>query len=154
MTQGRPSQLRYDIAAWMAAGGLLLVTLHLHLLPALLAGLLVYELVHVIAERITARTGGKVAAVGLLATLIVGLLVAMMFGIVEFVRGDAGSLPRLLLKLAEIVEDSRNKLPAWILDYIPGDPETMKSTAITWLREHATELRLVGGDIGRVLVHV
>jgi predicted PurR-regulated permease PerM len=154
MTKSTPVELRIDIAAWVTAGLLLVLTLYLHLLPALLAGLLVYELVHVIAARITVRTGGKVAAVGLLATLIVGLLVAMMFGIVEFVRGDAGSLPRLLLKLAEIVEDSRNKLPAWILDYIPGDPETMKSTAITWLREHATELRLVGGDIGRVLVHV
>ena len=154
MTQSRSTELRFDIAAWVTAGALLFLTIYLHLLPALLAGLLVYELVHVIAERITARTGGKVAAVGLLATLIVGLLVAMMFGIVEFVRGDAGSLPRLLIKLAEIVEDSRDRLPAWILDYIPGDAETMKTTAITWLREHAAELRLVGGDIGRVLVHV
>jgi len=154
MIAPRAMELRFDIAAWVIVGVLLLLTLHLHLLPALLAGLLVYELVHVIAARITVRTGGKVAAVGLLATLVVGLLVAMMFGIVEFVRGDAGSLPRLLIKLAEIVEDSRNKLPAWILDYIPGDPETMKATAITWLREHASELRLVGGDIGRVLVHV
>jgi len=154
MTQSRSAELRFDIAAWVTAGTLLFLTIYLHLLPALLAGLLVYELVHVIAERITARTGGKVAAVGLLATLIVGLLVAMMFGIVEFVRGDAGSLPRLLIKLAEIVEDSRDRLPAWILDYIPGDAETMKTTAITWLREHAAELRLVGGDIGRVLVHV
>jgi len=154
MTQSRSTELRFDIAAWVTAGTLLFLTIYLHLLPALLAGLLVYELVHVIAERITARTGGKVAAVGLLATLIVGLLVAMMFGIVEFVRGDAGSLPRLLIKLAEIVEDSRDRLPAWILDYVPGDAETMKTTAITWLREHAAELRLVGGDIGRVLVHV
>jgi predicted PurR-regulated permease PerM len=154
MTKSTPAELRIDIAAWVTAGLLLVLTLYLHLLPALLAGLLVYELVHVIAARITVRTGGKVAAVGLLATLIVGLLVAMMFGIVEFVRGDAGSLPRLLLKLAEIVEDSRNKLPSWILDYVPGDAETMKAAAIAWLREHATELRLVGGDIGRVLVHV
>jgi len=154
MTKSTPVELRIDIAAWVTAGLLLVLTLYLHLLPALLAGLLVYELVHVIAARITVRTGGKVAAVGLLATLIVGLLVAMMFGIVEFVRGDAGSLPRLLLKLAEIVEDSRNKLPSWILDYVPGDAETMKAAAIAWLREHATELRLVGGDIGRVLVHV
>ena len=154
MTKSSPPELRFDIAAWVTAGLLLVLTLNLHLLPALLAGLLVYELVHVIAARITARTGGKIAAVGLLATLIVGLLVAMMFGIVEFVRGDAGSLPRLLLKLAEIVEDSRNKLPAWILDYIPGDPEAMKAAAIEWLRGHATELRLVGGDIGRVLVHL
>jgi len=75
MTQSRSTELRFDIAAWVTSGTLLFLTIYLHLLPALLAGLLVYELVHVIAERITARTGGKVAAVGLLATLIVGLLV-------------------------------------------------------------------------------
>ena len=154
MTSARPAELRCAIAAWVVAAILLVLALKLHLLPALLAGLLVYELVHVIAARITARTGGKIAAVGLLATLIVGLLVAMLFGIVEFVRGDAGSLPRLLIKLAEIVEDSRNKLPDWIVEVIPGDPEAMKAAAIEWLREHAAELRLVGGDIGRVLVHL
>ena len=154
MKPAGPAELRYSIAAWVIAAILLVLALQLHLLPALLAGLLVYELVHVIAARITARTGGKIAAVGLLATLIVGLLVAMLFGIFEFVRGDAGGLPRLLIKLAEIVEDSRNKLPEWIVDVIPGDPEAMKAAAIEWLREHAAELRLVGGDIGRVLVHL
>ena len=143
-----------DIAAWVVAGLLLLLTLRLHLLPALLAGLLVYELVHVIAQRITARTGGKLAAVGLLATLVVGLLVAAMMGIVEFVRSDAGTVSRLMLKLAEIVERSRDMLPAWLVDYIPVEPDALRTASIEWLREHAAELRLVGGDVGHILVHM
>jgi predicted PurR-regulated permease PerM len=146
--------LRYDIAAWIVAAVLLVLTLRLHLLPALLAGLLVYELVHVIALRVTFRTGGKLAAVGLIATLIVGLLVALMFGIAAFVQSDAGSLPRLLQKLAEIVETSRGKLPDWILDYVPGDPDALKEVSMAWLREHSSELRLAGGEIGRVFVHI
>ena len=36
--------LSYDIAAWLIAGAALVLILLLHLLPALLAGLLVYEL--------------------------------------------------------------------------------------------------------------
>jgi predicted PurR-regulated permease PerM len=143
-----------DVAAWIVAGVLLLATLRLHLLPALLAGLLVYELVHVLAQRVTARTGGKLAAVGLLATVVIGLLVAALVGIVEFVRSDAGTLSRLLLKLAEIVETSRDKLPDWMVDYIPVDPEATRTAGVTWLREHAAELRLMGGDVGRILLHL
>jgi predicted PurR-regulated permease PerM len=154
LTSSLAPPTRYTVAAWIAAAVLLFLTLHLRLLPALLAGLLVYELVHVIAERVTARTGGKLAAVGLIATVIVGTLVAAMFGIVAIFQGDAGSLPRLLQRMAEIVETSRGKLPAWLLDYLPGDPDAMKETIVVWLREHATELRTVGGEVGHVIVHI
>lgn len=154
MVKAVPHPLRVDIAAWVVAAVLLVLALRLHLLSALLAGLLVYELVHVIAQRVTARSGGKLAAVGLLATLVIGLLVAALAGIVEFVRSDAGTLSRLLLKLAEIVESSRTMLPAWVVDYIPLDPEALRTASIEWLREHAAELRLVGGDVGRILLHV
>ena len=48
----RTTVLSYDIAAWLLAGGALFLILLLHLLPALLAGLLVYELVHILAPRL------------------------------------------------------------------------------------------------------
>ena len=149
-----PPADRYTIAAWIAAAILLYLALHLRLLPALLAGLLVYELVHVIALRFTARTGGKLAAVGLIATVIVGALVAAIVGIVAILQGDAGTLPRLLQRMAEIVETSRGKLPPWLVDYLPGDTDAMKSTIVVWLREHAAELRTVGGELGHVIVHM
>src|SRR5436309_2264417 len=47
--EGTCAPVAYDITAWAIAGSLLLLALPLHLLPALLAGLLVYELVHVVA---------------------------------------------------------------------------------------------------------
>ena len=46
------TQLTYDIAAWILAGVSLVLILSLHVLPALLAGLLVYELVHILAPRL------------------------------------------------------------------------------------------------------
>ncbi|HUQ27962.1 MAG TPA: AI-2E family transporter [Usitatibacter sp.] len=149
-----PPADRYTISAWIIAAAMLYLALHLRLLPALLAGLLVYELVHVIALRFTARTGGKLAAVGLIATVIVGGLVAAMFGIVAVLQGDVGTLPHLLQRMAEIVETSRGKLPAWVVDYLPGDPDEMKTAIVVWLREHATELRNVGGEVGHVIVHI
>jgi len=145
---------RHEIAAWITAAVALYLVLQLRLLPALFAGLLVYELVHVIAQRFTARTGGKLAAVGLLATVIVGSLVAAMFGLVAFVQSDAGSLPRMMQRLAEIIESSRGRLPGWVMDWIPGDPDALRSVTIEWLREHSKELRLAGGEVGHVVIHI
>lgn len=148
--------MRYAIAAWVIAGLVLVAALVLHLLPALLAGLLVYELVHVIAPRIPrARdTAGKVLAVTLLAVAVVTILTLLMLGIVAFLQSEAGSLPRLLQKMSEIVEGSRDKLPAWLSGAMPGDADSLKAAIIEWLRDHARELRTVGGEVGLVFAHI
>src|SRR4029450_9624433 len=69
------TRLSYDIAAWILAGVSLLLILSLHLLPALLAGLLVYELVHILAPRLQVvrihQEYGKLIAVAMLATMVV-----------------------------------------------------------------------------------
>jgi predicted PurR-regulated permease PerM len=151
----KDQQLRYAIAAWAIAACLLFLTLQLRLLPAFLAGLLVYELVHVIARRLpwTRRRGGRVAAVGLLTVVVVAMLVLLLLGAVALLRSDAGSFPRLLQKMADIVESSRDKLPPWLLDYIPGNAESLKTTVTDWLREHAHEVRTLGGEVGHVFAH-
>ena len=41
-----PPALSYDIVSWLLTGVSLFIVLPLHLLPALIAGLVVYELVH------------------------------------------------------------------------------------------------------------
>ena len=148
--------MRYAIAAWVIAACLLVLALPLHLLPALLAGLLVYELVHVIAPRLprTRDRAGKLAAVALLAVAVVGLLTLVLLGAVAFLQSDAGSLPRLLRKMAEIIEGSRGKLPEWLLNGMPGDADSLKAAIIDWLREHARELRTFGGEVGLVIAHI
>jgi predicted PurR-regulated permease PerM len=148
--------LRYSIAAWVIAGVLLAAALVLHLLPALLAGLLVYELVHVVAARLLMGRSGrrKLAAVGLLATVIVVVLMLAFWAIIAFLRSDAGSLPNLLQKMSEIIDGSRGRLPAWLLESIPGDPDALKGMISGWLAEHARELRTLGGEVGHALVHM
>src|SRR5947207_9494117 len=126
MTSSARPALPHDIAAWSIAGFLLLLALFLHLLPALFAGLLVYELVHVIAPRLRIGKRGKVAAVAILATLIVAALSLALFGAVSFFRSDAGSPTGLLQKMAEIIDGSRTHLPGWVLDYLPSDPEELR----------------------------
>jgi predicted PurR-regulated permease PerM len=146
--------LRHDIAAWTIAAVLLLLVLLLHLLPALLAGLLVFELVHVIAPRLRIGKRGKVAAVAILAAVIVAALSFALFGAVSFFRSGTGSLTALLQKMAEIIDGSRTHLPDWALEYLPADAEELRKALTAWMREHAGEMQLVGKEAGRVIAHI
>jgi predicted PurR-regulated permease PerM len=146
-----------EIASWCLAAAALLLVLWLHLLPALLAGLLVYELVHVIAPLLQRRffsRRSRLAAVLALSTLIVGLVTAAMLGAMEFFRSDAGSLPTLFQKMADIVEGARGALPAWLVESLPIGADELRAALSHWLREHAPEVRLVGTEAGVAFAHI
>jgi predicted PurR-regulated permease PerM len=146
-----------EIASWCLAAAALLLALLLHLLPALLAGLLVYELVHVLApllQRHLFDRRSRLVAVVVLSVLVVALLTAAIFGMVAFFRSDAGSLPALIQKMADIIEGTRNALPAWLVESLPTTGDAMRERLVHWLREHAPELQLAGREVGRGLVHV
>jgi predicted PurR-regulated permease PerM len=149
---------RSDIAAWILAAIGLYLVLRLHLLPALLAGLLVYELVHILAPRLRImRMGagkGKVVAIGLLASIIVAVIVAAAMGLAAFLRSENGSLPVLLQKMADIIENARQQLPEWAAVRLPDDVTDLKLRASEWLREHSNELQATGKEFGHSLVHI
>jgi len=155
MLPGRTDSSRYTIAAWVLTGIALLLVLQLRVLPALLAGMLVYELVHVIAptlnEYISDRRA-KIVAVGLLSALVVVLVTLLILGAIVFFRSDAGNLSALLGRMAEIIDGSRTMLPAWIVDEMPDGPEDLKETLSEWFRAHAADVRSLGKEAGRVLV--
>src|SRR5207247_4902417 len=125
ITRDDNTRLTYDIAAWILAGVSLLLVLSLHLLPALLAGLLVYELVHILAPRLRVvrihQKYGKLVAVALLVTVVVAFIVLAVIGIVAFFHSESGNLPMLLQKMADILDGWRAVLPASLLAYLPED---------------------------------
>ena len=148
---------RMQQAAWLLMALALLACLKLALLPALLAGLLVYELVHILAgwlprRLLRGRFGdqAKLLAVGALTALVLAGLFASAAGLWAFYRSDAGSLPSLLQKMAEIIAS----LPPWLSEHLPSAPEGIHQAAIDWLREHALELQNLGKETGRGLAHV
>lgn len=147
-----------DIAAWLTAAFVLLFVVKVHLLPGLLAGLLVYELVHILAPLINlsrlSRGKGKVVAVALLAVGVVSLLGLAILGVAAFFHSEAGNLPALLQKMAEILEGSRAMLPGWLAERLPADAEGAKNAAAGWLREHASELQLAGKEVSLAAVHI
>lgn len=148
---------RIQLASWLLAALALFLVLELHLLPALLAGLLVYELVHLTAPRLESRLSGlraKQAAVIFLATLVVGAAVLGTALAVGFFRGDSGSLAALAQKMAEILENSRQSLPDWLVGALPDSVEGIKTAVVQWLREHAGQVQTVGKEAGVVMAHV
>ncbi|MDD5403069.1 MAG: AI-2E family transporter [Sulfuricella sp.] len=153
-----PNTRHIEIAAWLIAAFLLVFTVYTRLLPALLAGLLMYELVHLLAARINLpRFGGqpaKIAAVALLSALMATLITLATLGLMAFFHSDASNLPALLQKMAAIIEGSRAMLPAWLVEKLPTSAEGIQSATVELFRAHASEVQSVGKEMGRTLVHV
>lgn len=149
--------MKFDIASWILIGVAMLLVLVFHLLPALLAGLLVYQLIHILTPHIERKFPGpraKLIAIALLTIVTVSLLSLAGAGLVAFFRSESGSITVLLAKMAQIIEDSRKILPVWILERLPSDAIAFKEEATIWLRSHATELQVVGKEAGRITAHI
>ena len=149
---------RYEIAAWISTGLTLILVLRLQLLTALLGGLLVYELVHVLARSLIIRrltsTRARMVAVVLLSVVIITVITLAVLGIVAFLRSDAGSLTALMTKLAEILESSRAYMAPWMVSQLPPDAEALKNATVNWLRSHASDVESMGRGLGRILLQL
>lgn len=148
---------KIDIASWLIMAIAMLYVLKFHLLPGLLAGLLVFELVHVISPYIAQKFPGyrsKVIAVGLLAVAVVGFLILTVVGLVAFFKSDAGSIANLIGKMAQIIEDSRSILPDWLDTRLPADAVVLQQLVTEWLRNNASNLQFLGKEVGRYLAHI
>jgi predicted PurR-regulated permease PerM len=149
---------RADIAAWVVAAIVLGLIIELHLLSALLAGLLVFKLVDVLTPwlrlRALGRDGPRVLAVTLMASAVIAALVGIGVGIVALLRHSGESVPLLMQKMAQIIEDARAILPESLRGYIPEDGDTLQRTLAEWLRSNSAALQLAGRGISRTVVHV
>jgi predicted PurR-regulated permease PerM len=141
---------RSAVASWILAGIALFLVLKLHLLSALLAGLLTHELVRLLAplveKRLTSK-GARLVALATLSVLTVALLMLLILGIFAFFKSDAGNLQALLDQTDHVLTDARTKLPPWIVDNLPSNVDALKSFAGDWVDEHAKEIQHAGKEI-------
>lgn len=153
-----PAATPVEYASWVLAAITLIFILKAHLLPALLAGLLVYQLTHLLAPRLTRRQWsdgrGRLLALMVLAMGIVLAVTLAVFGTMAFFRSDASSLSSLLQKMADIIESSKGMLPESVIDLLPTDPEELRKAIGGWLREHSGELQLAGKEAGHAMAHL
>ncbi len=141
------------IAAWVLTLGALYLVLKLGLLGALLAGLLVYQLIHVLEPLVDRKVRGRRArllAVVLLAILIIGCLTAATLGLIAFFRAETGGQQALLSRLMDIIDASRSQVPPWAQPYLPDDLSDLKRAIVAWLDEHRGELSLVGAEAAQL----
>ena len=147
---------KYVIGAWVIAAALLWLVLRLDLLPALLAGLLVFELVHVLTMRLNfvRERRARIVAVAFIAAVVVALLSLATFAALLFFRADTGGYVLLLKKSAEVIQSWRGMAPAWLVHTLPTDAEGLQSNIVAWLKEHLAAVQTFGQQGTRVLVRV
>ena len=146
------------IASYLMAGLGLFLILYLRLLPALMAGLLVYEVVVSLAPLMGRRISGdraRVLAVAIIGVVVVGVITLLILGAISFFRMEIGNPEDLWQnKLMPMVERARQQLPQAVVDRLPDSVDDLRVTALDWARSHAVTLQLAGKEAARVLVHI
>ncbi|BAX58802.1 MULTISPECIES: AI-2E family transporter [Burkholderia cepacia complex] len=152
-----PKLSALEIGSYLFTIVVMWLVLELKLLGGLLAGLLVYQLIHTIApviERHTTSMRARWVAVVLLAIAIVGALTGLTIGIIEHFERTVPNLQSLLDQLMQIVEQTRARTPAWIANLLPVDVEQMKTKAAVLMHSHMDQLQQSGKSVARGFGHV
>ncbi|MEW6342277.1 MAG: AI-2E family transporter [Paraburkholderia sp.] len=131
--------------------------LNLRLLGALLAGLLVYQLIQTIAPRIEKHMSSQRArwlSVVILAVVIVGGLTLLVIGIIDHFEGDVPNVQVLLDQAMQLIDEARGRIPQFVANYLPVDTDQMKARATELMQTHAGMLQQGGKNAARVFTHI
>jgi predicted PurR-regulated permease PerM len=145
-------------ASYLLTAAALLLVLQLHLLSALLAGLLVYVLVHWMAPLLGRRISGdraRVVVVAAIGVIVVGLLILLILGAISLFHSEIGN-PELLWQqqLMPLVDKARQQLPAILVNNLPDSVDGLRVGAVEWLHRHSGALQLAGKGAVRTLAHI
>lgn len=136
----------------------LIAVLMLGLLPTLLAGLLIYEMVE-FGSRHLGRYGldrsiGKLLLFGVLSVAVLAALVLAIAGFAARLTEGPESVVVLMQRMADVVDTAQTYLPRWIVGLMPANIDEWKIQAAEWLRGNAKDLSLIGRDVGVFLFHI
>jgi predicted PurR-regulated permease PerM len=145
-------------ASYALAAAALLLVIEIHLLPALLAGLLVFELVQTMVPLLGRRISGdraRVVVVALIGAVVVGLLILLILGGISLFHNEIGNPQRLWQEqLMPLVEKARQQLPAALVNHLPDSVDDLRVGAVELARKHAATLQVAGKGAVRVFVHI
>lgn len=146
------------LATYILAALALWGILELHLISALLAGLLVYEVVEGMTPLIRRAIPGERArliAVGVVTVVVVGAIVLLVVAGLSFYRHDLGDPQQLWdEKLLPLLDKAHEQLPGWITSNLPDSFADFRSQGVGWAHEHSGDLRLMGTTAARVFAHI
>jgi len=136
----------------------LLLILKLHLLDALLTGLLVYEIINSLSGKIKIKgmssDVSRLIVVGIFVSIIVIIVTLITFIVITFFKGSVDNLPNLLHKMADTIEAALSIMPPWITQHFPSDTLQFKTITVNWLRLHAVELQAAGKETLKTAAHI
>lgn len=145
-------------ASYVIAAAILLGTVHLRLVSALFAGMLVHTLIHNLAPllaRLFSGRAGRIAATAIVATVVVATVSGGAFALIYHLKsGNTAGLPQLWAKLAEIIDGANATLPTWITKRLPASGDEIKAAVVSWLQAHSAEVQGVGKELGVAFVHI
>ena len=148
---------------WLSAvlaGLALWLTLRLDLLPALFAGLLIYELIRIgtpfLARWLTRnRNWAQWVLVSLLAIVVIGLLIGLVFGAISLLHNQLGNPQEVWRKqFVPLFDKARGQMPAWIVDHMPASVEGVRKDVMRWIGKHAGTLGHAGKQAVVVFVQI
>jgi len=145
------------IASYLAAALALLLVMFLHLLPALIAGLLVYAVVDALSPLLERKLPGELSrqlVVGALAIVVAGLLALLIFAAVAFFRAELGDPNTLFDRMMPTIDRARTQLPVWIVAYLPVSAEDFRFTATQLARAHSEQLQVAGRETAHVFARI
>ncbi|MDE1179636.1 hypothetical protein [Paraburkholderia sp.] len=131
--------------------------LELKLLGAMLAGMLVFQLVHMLSPRIEKHMSSKRArwlSVVILSAVIVGVLTGLTVGIIEHFENDVPSVQKLLDQAMQLIDQARGRIPQFIASSLPVDTEQMKEKAAALMQQNAGMLQQGGKSAARAFTHI
>ena len=155
LERDEPAQ-RFVAAAWLIAAAVLWFVLRFDLLPALLAGLLVFVVVHLMTLRLShvRERRARILAVTFIATLVVALLGLLIAASILFFRSESGGYVALLRKSADVIQSWRHLIPEWATHSMPLDADGLQARIVAWLQEHLTAVRAAGQQATQMLVRI
>ncbi|MBN3759152.1 AI-2E family transporter [Paraburkholderia sp. Tr-20389] len=152
-----PKLSAVEIGSYIVALLAMWAVLELKLLGALLAGMLVFHLVHTLAPRIEKHMSSGRArwlAVVILSAVIVGTLTGFTIAVIEHFEKDVPSVQKLLDQAMSLIDQARGRLPEFIAQNLPVSTEQMKEKAAVLMQTHASTLSQGGKNAARIFTHV
>ncbi|MEA9979388.1 hypothetical protein QN382_05270 [Pseudomonas sp. 10B1] len=133
----------------------LLAAIPLKLLPSLLAGLLVFQLVNMLTPKLQLLIAGERArwlAVALLGTLVVSVLTLLFASAISFFLHEAENPGASLGKFMTVVDRARGQLPPFIDSYLPASADEFRISLGAWMTKHVGDLQLLGKGAAHTFV--
>ncbi|MBS0193446.1 MAG: AI-2E family transporter [Proteobacteria bacterium] len=153
------SSRRITDASYLLAAAALLIALPLHLLPALIAGLIAYTLVGAIAswlEKRLPRLASRELVVAFLGVVVVALLAGLIVAGVAFVRSELAGPDALPDRIMPVIDQARAQLPPSIVAHLPVSSDDLRAMATSIAKRHSEQIQLAGKAtllvLGRILI--